>query len=153
MPLVNKRDFKMTNVAQVLRNKNEHSVYTVSPDDTVIEAISIMADKGIGALVVTQDEQVIGILSERDYARKVALMERSSYDTTVSEIMTPKVITITLSHTVEGCLELMTEKHLRHLPVIDQDKLIGLISIGDLVKAAMEDQKNLIEQLKQYISG
>lgn len=143
----------MTNVAQVLRNKNEHSVYTVSPDATVIEAISIMADKGIGALVVTQHEQVIGILSERDYARKVALMERSSYDTTVSEIMTPKVITITLAHTVEACLELMTEKHLRHLPVIDQDKLIGLISIGDLVKAAMEDQKNLIEQLKQYISG
>jgi CBS domain-containing protein len=112
-----------------------------------------MADKGIGALVVTQNEQVVGILSERDYTRKVALMERSSFTTNVSEIMTASVLTVTTSSSVEDCLDLMTERHLRHLPVVENDRLIGLISIGDLVKAAMADQKNLIEQLQQYISG
>ncbi|MCU4414913.1 CBS domain-containing protein [Acinetobacter sp. WU_MDCI_Axc73] len=143
----------MTNVAQVIQNKAEQAIYTVSPDATVLEAISIMAEKGIGALVVTQDDEVVGILSERDYTRKVALMERSSYDTTVSEIMTVKVLTISRSNTVEECLQLMTDRHLRHLPVVEENKLVGLISIGDLVKAAMQDQKNLIDQLQQYISG
>ena len=143
----------MTNVAQVIQAKAEQAIYTVSPDATVLEAISIMAEKGIGALVVTQDNEVVGILSERDYTRKVALMERSSYDTTVSEIMTAKVLTISRSNTVEECLQLMTDRHLRHLPVVEEKKLVGLISIGDLVKAAMQDQKNLIDQLQQYISG
>ncbi|WP_130802765.1 CBS domain-containing protein [Acinetobacter ihumii] len=143
----------MTNVAQVIQDKAEQAIYTISPDATVLEAISIMADKGIGALVVTEKEDVVGILSERDYTRKVALMERSSYDTIVSEIMTPKVLTITRSNTVEECLQLMTDRHLRHLPVVENNKLVGLISIGDLVKAAMQDQKNLIDQLQQYISG
>ncbi|HCO07517.1 MAG TPA: histidine kinase, partial [Acinetobacter ursingii] len=96
----------MTNVAQVIQDKAEQAIYTVSPDATVLEAISIMAEKGIGALVVTQDNEVVGILSERDYTRKVALMERSSYDTTVSEIMTAKVLTISRSNTVEECLQL-----------------------------------------------
>lgn len=132
----------MTNVAQVIQDKAEQAIYTVSPDATVLEAISIMAEKGIGALVVTQDNEVVGILSERDYTRKVALMERSSYDTTVSEIMTAKVLTISRSNTVEECLQLMTDRHLRHLPVVEENKLVGLISIGDLVKAAMQDQKN-----------
>ena len=143
----------MTNVAQVIQDKAEQAIYTVSPDATVLEAISIMAEKGMGALVVTQDNEVVGILSERDYTRKVALMERSSYDTTVSEIMTAKVLTISRSNTVEECLQLMTDRHLRHLPVVEDNKLVGLISIGDLVKAAMQDQKNLIDQLQQYISG
>lgn len=143
----------MTNVAQVIQDKVEQAIYTVSPDATVLEAISIMAEKGIGALVVTQDNEVVGILSERDYTRKVALMERSSYDTTVSEIMTAKVLTISRSNTVEECLQLMTDRHLRHLPVVEENKLVGLISIGDLVKAAMQDQKNLIDQLQHYISG
>ena len=143
----------MTNVAQVIQDKAEQAIYTVSPDATVLEAISIMAEKGIGALVVTQDNEVVGILSERDYTRKVALMERSSYDTTVSEIMTAKVLTISRSNTVEECLQLMTDRHLRHLPVVEENKLVGLISIGDLVKAAMQDQKNLIDQFQQYISG
>lgn len=143
----------MTNVAQVIQDKAEQAIYTVSPDATVLEAISIMAEKGIGALVVTQDNEVVGILSERDYTRKVALMERSSYDTTVSEIMTAKVLTISRSNTVEECLQLMTDRHLRHLPVVEENKLVGLISIGDLVKAAMQDQKNLIDQLQHYISG
>lgn len=144
---------KMTTVAQVLQDKPQQAVYTIAPDATVLEAISLMAEKGIGALIVTQEDAVVGILSERDYTRKVALMERSSFNTTVNEIMTAKVLTITRSATVEYCLELMTDKHLRHLPIVEKNKLIGLISIGDLVKAAMEDQKKLIDQLQQYISG
>ncbi|MFI7908483.1 CBS domain-containing protein [Acinetobacter baumannii] len=143
----------MTIVAQVIKNKSEQAIFTISPEATVLEAITIMAEKGIGALVVAEGEQVVGILSERDYTRKVTLMERSSYSTTVAEIMTAKVITVGLNNTVEECLQLMTDRHLRHLPVLDNGKLVGFISIGDLVKAAMEVQKVLIEQLKQYISG
>ncbi|MDM8372241.1 CBS domain-containing protein [Acinetobacter baumannii] len=143
----------MTIVAQVIKNKSEQAIFTISPEATVLEAITIMAEKGIGALVVAEGEQVVGILSERDYTRKVTLMERSSYSTTVAEIMTAKVITVGLNNTVEECLQLMTDRHLRHLPVLDNGKLVGFISIGDLVKAEMEDQKVLIEQLKQYISG
>jgi len=144
---------EMTTVAQVIKNKSEQDIFTISPEATVLEAIKIMADKGIGALVVAEGEKVVGILSERDYTRKVTLMERSSYSTPVAEIMTSKVLTVSLNNTVEECLQLMTDRHLRHLPVLDNEKLVGFISIGDLVKAAMEDQKNLIEQLKQYISG
>lgn len=143
----------MTNVAQVLKAKVHQVIYTIHPDATVLEAITLMADKGIGAVVVTQEDKVVGILSERDYTRKIALMQRSSVDTTVNEIMTPKVITVTTGSTVENCLELMTDHHLRHLPVVENKKLIGLISIGDLVKATMEDQRQLIDQLQQYISG
>jgi len=143
----------MTIVAQVFKNKSEQAIFTISPEATVLEAITIMAEKGIGTLVVAEGEKVVGILSERDYTRKVTLMERSSYSTTVAEIMTAKVITVGLNNTVEECLQLMTDRHLRHLPVLDNGKLVGFISIGDLVKAAMEDQKVLIEQLKQYISG
>ncbi|AXY56850.1 CBS domain-containing protein [Acinetobacter chinensis] len=143
----------MTNVANVLKDKTSISVYTISPEATVLEAITLMAEKGIGALVVTEGEEVAGILSERDYTRKIALMQRKSFDTTVSEIMTAKVLTVSNATTVEECLNLMTDKHLRHLPVVENGKLIGLVSIGDLVKATMEDQKKLIEQLQQYISG
>lgn len=151
--MIKHRAEEMTIVAQVIKNKSEQDIFTISPEATVLEAIKIMADKGIGALVVAEGEKVVGILSERDYTRKVTLMERSSYSTTVAEIMTSKVLTVSLNNTVEECLQLMTDRHLRHLPVLDNEKLVGFISIGDLVKAAMEDQKNLIEQLKQYISG
>lgn len=143
----------MTTVSQVLHNKTEKAVFSISPEATVLEAISLMAVKGIGALVVIDEQTVVGILSERDYTRKVALMERSSYNTTVSEIMTHKVLMVSLNNTVEDCLQLMTDRHLRHLPVMEGNQLIGLISIGDLVKAAMEDQQQMIEQLQQYISG
>lgn len=143
----------MTIVAQVIKNKAVQSIFTISPNATVLEAIKIMADKGVGALVVAEDEKVVGIFSERDYTRKIALMERTSESTLVSDIMTSKVISVGLNHTVEECLQLMTDRHLRHLPVLDQEKLVGFISIGDLVKAAMEDQRVLIEQLQQYISG
>jgi len=145
--------YNMTKVAQVLQDKSEQTIFTIRPDSTVFEAITLMADKGIGALVVTEDERVVGIVSERDYTRKVALMERTSFTTNVSEIMTATVLTVTTGTSVEDCLELMTVRHLRHLPVVENERLIGLISIGDLVKAAMADQKTLIDQLQQYISG
>ena len=143
----------MTIVAQVIKNKAVQSIFTISPNATVLEAIKIMADKGVGALVVAEDEKLLGIFSERDYTRKIALMDRSSSNTLVADIMTVKVITVNLSHTVEECLGLMTDRHLRHLPVLENDKLVGFISIGDLVKAAMDDQRVLIEQLQHYISG
>ncbi|MGR0304172.1 CBS domain-containing protein [Acinetobacter beijerinckii] len=143
----------MTIVAQVIKNKAVQSIFTISPKATVLEAIKIMAEKGVGALVVAEDEKVVGIFSERDYTRKIALMERSSNNTPVSDIMTSKVISVSLNNTVEECLNLMTDRHLRHLPVLENEKLVGFISIGDLVKAAMDDQRVLIEQLQQYISG
>lgn len=143
----------MTNVAQVLQRKNHQAIYTIQPHSTVLAAITLMAEKGIGAVVVTENERVVGILSERDYTRKVTLMQRTSEDTQVHEIMTAKVLTVATAATVQDCLDLMTQHHLRHLPVVEQDKLLGLISIGDLVKAAMDDQKDLIDQLQQYISG
>lgn len=141
----------MTIVAQVIKNKAVQSIFTISPNATVLEAIKIMADKGVGALVVAEDEKVVGIFSERDYTRKIALMERSSNNTPVADIMTSKVISVSLNHTVEECLNLMTDRHLRHLPVLDQEKLVGFISIGDLVKAAMDDQRILIEQDRKSV--
>ena len=143
----------MTNVAQVLQDKAEQSIFTITPESTVLEAITLMAAKGIGAVVVTQQDKVVGILSERDYTRKVMLMERTSKETTVQEIMTAKVLTVSKSTSIENCLNLMTERHLRHLPVVENDKLVGLISIGDLVKAIMDDQRKLIDQLQQYIAS
>lgn len=143
----------MTTVAQVIQDKIGREIYTISPSATVLEAITLMANKGIGAVVVTEDTKVVGILSERDYTRKIALMQRTSDHTTVAEIMTSRVISVTRGHTVEECLNLMTDGHLRHLPVIEGEKLVGFVSIGDLVKATMEDQRKLIEQLRQYISG
>lgn len=143
----------MTTIAQVIQNKSGQEIYTIEPSATVLEAITLMASKGIGAVVVTENTHVVGILSERDYTRKVALMQRTSGETTVAEIMTGKVISVGKTNTVDECLGLMTERHLRHLPVLENETLIGFVSIGDLVKAAMEDQKKLIEQLQQYISG
>lgn len=143
----------MTTVAQVLQAKENIETSTISPTATVLEAITLMANKSIGAVVVTEGNRVVGILSERDYTRKVALLQRTSDHTTVSEIMTAKVLSVTRSHTVDECLALMTDKHIRHLPVVESDALVGIISIGDLVKATMEDQRKLIDQLQQYISG
>lgn len=143
----------MTTVAQVLQNKDNIETSTIPPEATVLEAITLMATKSIGAVVVVSDTRVVGILSERDYTRKVALMQRTSDHTTVAEIMTGKVLSVTRADTVDECLNLMTDKHIRHLPVVENEQLVGLVSIGDLVKAAMEDQKVLIDQLQQYISG
>ena len=143
----------MTSVVQVLKAKPVQDIYTIAPQASVFEAISLMAEKNIGAVLVVDSGQVVGIFSERDYARKIALQQRSSQHTKVQDIMTAKVISVDSGSSVEQCLALMTEGHLRHLPVFEQGQLLGLISIGDLVKAAMQDQHNLIEQLKQYISG
>lgn len=143
----------MITVAQVLQNKKITEISTITSNATVLEAITLMSTKGIGAVVVVDSERVVGILSERDYTRKIALMQRTSDHTTVAEIMTSKVLSVGRGHSVDECLELMTERHIRHLPVLDQDRLIGVISIGDLVKATMEQQKTLIEQLQQYISS
>lgn len=143
----------MKTVADILKSKANAQIYTIPPSATVLESISLMADKGIGALVVTEGEKVVGIISERDYARKIVLMERSSYNTEVSEIMSSDVMTVSPKQSNEFCMTLMTEKRLRHLPVIDNGKLIGLISIGDLVKDIISDQQSLIQQLEQYIRG
>lgn len=143
----------MKTVADILKTKASGQIHTIAPGATVLEAISMMADKGIGALVVTEGEQVVGIVSERDYARRVVLMERSSYNTDVSEIMTTDVITVTPAQSNEYCMNLMTEKRLRHLPVIDDGRLVGLVSIGDLVKDIISDQQSMIRQLENYIRG
>lgn len=143
----------MKTVADILRTKTNHQTHTIWPTATVLEAITLMADKGIGALVVVEGDEVVGIISERDYARKIALMERSSYTTEVSEIMTSNVITVSPEHKIRHCMELMTEKRLRHLPVLENGKLTGLISIGDVVKDIITDQESMIRQLEQYIRG
>ena len=143
----------MTTVAQVLQEKVSIETSTISPTATVLEAITLMGNKGIGAVIVTNADKVVGIVSERDYTRKIALMQRTSDHTTVAEIMTSQVLSVTRTHTVDECLALMTDKHIRHLPVIENDSLVGIVSIGDLVKATMEDQRKLIDQLQQYISG
>ena len=143
----------MTTVAQVLEHKDA-AVYTIAPNASVRSAIKLMAEKNIGALIVTNDKkQVVGIISERDYTHKVVLKDRSSLTTNVDQIMTSNVITVTRSMTIDECLKMMTDGHLRHLPVVENDQLLGMVAIGDLVKAAMEDQRVLIEQLQQYISG
>lgn len=143
----------MKTIAELLKDKADTHTYTISPQATVLEAITLMADKGIGALVVTEGEKVVGIISERDYARKIVLMERSSYDTEVDAIMSQHVFTVAPDQSNEYCMELMTDKRLRHLPVVENDRLIGLISIGDLVKDIISTQKSLINHLESYIRG
>lgn len=142
----------MVRVRHLLSQKDS-SVWSIEPEDPVLEAIQLMADKHVGALPVVSGEKLVGIVSERDYARKVILMGRSSSDTPVSQIMTTPVITITPDDTVHRCMELVTEKRIRHLPVMERNKLIGMISIGDLVKAVIEDQQQTIVELERYIAG
>ena len=143
----------MTGVVHILRSKPEQTVYTIPPTATVFDAVKLMAEKGIGALVVTEGEQVLGIITERDYARKIILMARSSKETPVRDIMTSAVMYVSPAQTSQECMALMTENRLRHLPVMDNGKLIGLVSIGDLVKDIISEQKFIIEQLEHYITG
>jgi CBS domain-containing protein len=128
-------------------------IVSVVPDSTVLEAIILMADKAIGSLMVMVDNELLGIVTERDYARKVIIKGRSSKTTRVSEIMTTGVFTTSSTESVNDCMSLMTEKRIRHLPVLEGDRVIGMISIGDLVQAIISDQKEEIEQLENYISG
>lgn len=140
-------------VKHVLDAKGRH-VVSISPDATVFDAIKMMADNAIGSLVVMDAEQKLaGIVTERDYARKVIIMGRSSRETLVADIMTTKVLTATSDHTVNSCMELMTEKRIRHLPVVEDDRVIALVSIGDLVQAIITDQQEEIQHLEHYISG
>ena len=143
----------MKSVAHILKSKTDSTVYTITPTASVFDALKLMAEKSIGALVVTEGEQVVGIITERDYARKVILMARSSKDTPVRGIMTSSVMYVRSDNTSEECMLLMTENRLRHLPVMDGGKLVGLVSIGDLVKDIISEQKFIIEQLEHYITG
>jgi len=139
-------------IVSILNNKDSH-VWSVDPDETVYDAIALMADKRIGALLVVSERRLIGIITERDYARKVILHGRSSRDTQVRDIMTNSLITVTPDHTVDECMRLVTEHRIRHLPVLDNDKLVGLISIGDLVNSIIEAQAQTINHLHSYITG
>ena len=143
----------MTTVADILNSKANPTVHTIDPAASVFEAVQLMAQKNIGSLVVVEHDQVVGIVTERDYARKVALMARASRDTLARDIMTSPVMYVQPRQTSAQCMALMTENRLRHLPVMDGGKLVGLISIGDLVKDIISEQKFIIDQLEHYISG
>ncbi|MBX8486613.1 CBS domain-containing protein [Pseudomonas cichorii] len=145
----------MKTVAQLLKLKSEQhqQVHTIGPDQMVLDALRLMADKNIGALPVIAGGVVVGVVSERDYARKMILKGRSSVGTPVSAIMSNKVITVDSQQSVETCMNIMTDNHLRHLPVVEGGQLLGLLSIGDLVKEAISEQASLIQQLEQYIRG
>ena len=136
-----------------LLDRKGRDIISVKPETSVLDAIRLMAEKGIGSLVVMEDQEMLGIMSERDYARKVIIKGRSSESTAVSEIMTGNVFTTSSSETVNDCMSVMTEKKIRHLPVVEDNVVIGMISIGDLVEAIIADQQEEIEQLEHYISG
>ena len=141
----------MHTVAEILRDKGS-DIWTISPDDVVIDALTMMAEKGIGALLVMRNEKLVGILSERDYARKIALEGLSSRKSKVSDIMSHKVLCVKPEQTVQECMALMSAKRARHLPVVDHKKVIGLVSIGDLVKNVIAEQRFEIEALQYYIT-
>lgn len=143
----------MKTVAEILKSKRDRKVYTITAEASVLEAIRLMAEAGIGALVVMDGEQVAGIVTERDYSRKIILKDRSSSSTAVRDIMTGKVIYVQPGDSNEGCMALMTERRVRHLPVMDDGKLVGLVSIGDLVKDIIDEQEFIIDQLERYIAG
>jgi len=142
----------MTSVRHLLARKGTE-IWSIGPDDTVFDAIKMMADKNIGSLVVMEDGRLVGLIAERHYARNVVLKGRASPKTRVREIMEPNVVYVRPDHTVEQCMALMTSKMVRHLPVIEDGALVGIVSIGDLVKSIIRDQKFVIEQLEHYISG
>lgn len=139
-------------VSELLRAK-EREIWSVRPDSSVLEALNLMADKNVGALLVFEEEKLVGIFSERDYARKVILKGKASKDTTVKEIMSSKVLYVKPEQSVEECMALMTDKRIRHLPVLEEDQVVGVISIGDVVKAIISDKDFMIHQLESYITG
>lgn len=139
-------------VSTILRSKG-HDIYSVPPEATVFEALKIMSDNSVGALVVLDGEKLVGIMSERDYARKVILLGKSSREAKVKEIMSEKVYYVNPHRTADECMALMINKRIRHLPVFEDNKLIGVISIGDVVKAVIDEKEFVIEQLEEYISG
>lgn len=142
----------MQTAADILEVKG-HDVWSVRPDATVLDALKVMADRDVGAVLVQDGDGVLGVLSERDYARKVVLAGRSSRESPVEEVMTTDVVSVAPDRSVEDCMALMTDKRLRHLPVVDRGKVIGVVSIGDLVKAVIDDREVTIAYLQSYIAG
>lgn len=139
-------------VHDILKDKGAE-VWSVGPDDTVFDSLKVMADKGVGALLVMNGEKLVGIVTERDYARKVILEGKSSRTATVAEVMTDQVLCVSPDQTVDECMALMTKKRARHLPVLEEEKVVGIVSIGDLVKAMINEQQVMIDQLQHYIAG
>ncbi len=142
----------MTTAHDILRFKGQ-TVHSVRPDDTVLAALAVMAEHDIGAVLVVEGDELVGILTERDYARKVALVGRASKDSPVRAIMTANIVCVPPSRTVEECMTVMTERRCRHLPVVENGHVVGVVSIGDLVKATIDEQEFTINQLKNYIAG
>ncbi len=143
----------MKKVRDILNSKGDAKTYSVAPSAMVVDALKLMSEKRVGALLVLENDKPVGLFSERDYARKIALMDRSSRTTEVRQVMTADLICVAPSDTMEFCMQLMTDKHIRHLPVLDGDTLLGMISIGDLVKNIIEDQRAMILQLEKYMRG
>jgi CBS domain-containing protein len=139
----------MTTVREIVKKKPD--IYAVSPATTVYQALQLMADKNIGAVLVMADEEIKGIFSERDYARRGILQGHMSRETAVRSIMTPEVVTISPSTDVDACMALMTDKRIRHLPVVEEDRVVGVVSIGDVVRAVVEEQRFTIRSLEQYV--
>ncbi|HEX4240447.1 MAG TPA: CBS domain-containing protein [Steroidobacteraceae bacterium] len=142
----------MMTVDHLLKSKGTE-VFSVTPQDTVRRAIEVMATRHVGALLVMNQEVLLGVISERDYARKVILKNRNSQDTPVADIMSSPVVTVTPEDTVHRCMQIMTDKRIRHLPVVKNGRVLGMLSIGDLVKAVIQEQSEHIEQLERYIAG
>ena len=141
-----------TTVRQLLRAKG-NALWTINPESTVFEALQLMADKDVGALLVMKENKLVGIFSERDYARKGILKGKSSKDTSVGELMTKEVFYVSPDNSIEECMALMSQKHIRHLPVMEEGQVVGMLSIGDVVKKLISDQSFTIQQLEKYISG
>ncbi len=143
----------MPTVRQLLAEKPVNAVYAVRPDQMVIEALEMMSSRRLGAVMVMENDRLIGIFSERDYARKGILEGRKAKSTPVAEVMTANVFVVTPEQGIEDCMKVMSEKHIRHLPVLENDRVIGLLSIGDIVTAMLHEQQNHIQNLEQYITG
>lgn len=146
------KKLNMKTVKEILEAKGTE-IWSVQPSDTVLDSLKLMADKGIGSLLVMDGEKLMGIVTERDYARKVILEGKSSKDTSVSDVMTRKILCVSPERTVDECMALMTDKRARHLPVVDHKRVVGVVSIGDLVKTLINEQQILIDQLQHYITG
>ena len=142
----------MASVKNILEAKGNET-FTITPDTSVYHALELMVEKNVSALLVMENEKLAGIFTERDYARKVALKGKSSKDTQIGDIMTRDLITVSSDSTIDECMQLMTGKYIRHLPVVDNDKLAGIISIGDVVRCIIEEQKSIIGHMEQYIAG